>query len=837
MEKRAEGRSSYFGVRGRLLLAFFGISAFAVLAAAAAMYFFVAIGDVLDRITQERVPSALASLELSRQAERIVAAAPALLAATTPEQRDERARTITAEADRLGGFLADLRGGKIDPVALETIERAVAGLRSNLERLDDLVAKNLALAERKSQMVRGVHAANDATQRLLSPWVLITESRISELRASAENAALAGDARISVLVDLVEANWARERLQEAQLEASLINDTLLQAASAETPDRLSVLQFRQRHRMSALEKLGDGFDPKLRALLATQIDAFRGLAEGADSLPAARVKELELAELGAALLQENAELARGLTLAVERLVEGAKNDIEAAGREAQSAQRLSAGVLAAIVLLSLVSSTLIVWLYVGRNLIARVTALSDSMLAIAGGDLRARLPASGRDEIGRMAAALSVFRDTAVEVEEKNLRDIAEARQRLIDAIESISEGFSFYDKDDRLVLCNSRYREMLYPGLGDVVEPGASFESIIRDAAERGLVRDAEGRIEDWIEERMARHRDPQGAFLMRRGDGRWIEVTEHKISGGGTVAIYADITDKKSAELALLDEKRRTEEANKLVTEKNQMLESLSAKLSKYLAPQVYASIFRGQQSVEIATERKKLTVFFSDIAGFTEATESLESEELTSLLNRYLTEMSRIALDHGATIDKYIGDAIMLFFGDPETRGVKQDAVTCVKMAVAMQRRMRVLQSEWRDRGLEVPFQLRIGINTGFCTVGNFGSEDRMDYTIIGNEVNLAARLQAHAELGGIIMTHETYSLVKDVMPAEEGSPITLKGIAKPVRTYRVTGIYDGHADDGKIYRKEEDGVRLYVNLNEMDRAEAVKAIEKFLSEIER
>ena len=185
--------------------------------------------------------------------------------------------------------------------------------------------------------------------------------------------------------------------------------------------------------------------------------------------------------------------------------------------------------------------------------------------------------------------------------------------------------------------------------------------------------------------------------------------------------------------------------------LAEKNDMLEQLSTKLSKYLSPQVYNSIFTGRQEVAISATRKKLTIFFSDIADFTSTTESLESEELTALLNHYLTEMSRIALEHGATIDKYIGDAIVAFFGDPETRGARGDALACVKMAIAMQRRMHKLQLKWLERGTEKPFRLRIGINTGFCTVGNFGSEDRMDYTMIGNAVNLAARLQSHAEIG--------------------------------------------------------------------------------------
>jgi class 3 adenylate cyclase len=154
-----------------------------------------------------------------------------------------------------------------------------------------------------------------------------------------------------------------------------------------------------------------------------------------------------------------------------------------------------------------------------------------------------------------------------------------------------------------------------------------------------------------------------------------------------------------------------------------------------------------------------------------------------------------MSQIALERGATIDKYVGDSIMAFFGDPESKGVKEDAIACVRMAIAMQRRMRELYSEWLDMGLERPFQLRIGINTGYCTVGNFGSEDRMDYTIIGNEVNLAARLESLAEVGGILMAHETHSLVKDTVMAEEGDTLTVKGFAKPVPTFNLLALKEG------------------------------------------
>ena len=278
-----------------------------------------------------------------------------------------------------------------------------------------------------------------------------------------------------------------------------------------------------------------------------------------------------------------------------------------------------------------------------------------------------------------------------------------------------------------------------------------------------------------------------------------------------------------------------RELDEQKETLSEKNQMLEALSAKLSKYLSPQVYSSIFTGAQSVEIASQRKKLTVFFSDIAGFTETTEALESEELTDVLNHYLTEMSKIALEHGATIDKYVGDAILMFFGDPETKGVTADASGCVMMATEMQRRMHELEHEWRNRGLERPFQIRIGISTGFCTVGNFGSLDRMDYTIIGNQVNLAARLEAHAETGGILISHETYSLVRDLVMVEEQAPLAVKGFAKPVRSYKVAGIYDDLIGEGKVIRKKQDGLSVMVDLTRQDKSSAIQALEEVLAQL--
>jgi class 3 adenylate cyclase len=355
----------------------------------------------------------------------------------------------------------------------------------------------------------------------------------------------------------------------------------------------------------------------------------------------------------------------------------------------------------------------------------------------------------------------------------------------------------------------------------------------LIRKAVEQGLVADAKGREDDWIAERLAKHRQPGEAHVQCRADGRWIQINERKTAEGGTVAVYTNITEIKRAEEAIREAKRQADLANEIVSEQKRELEVLSTKLSKYLSPQVYSSIFTGERSVEIASNRKKLTIFFSDIADFTATTDDLESEELTGILNHYLTEMAKIALEHGATIDKYVGDAILAFFGDPATKGVREDAAACVAMAIAMQARMRELQAEWRDAGLEKPFELRIGINTGYCTVGNFGSEDRMDYTIIGSAVNLASRLQSYAEPGGILISHETYSLVKDIVVAEEQSPVQAKGFSKPVRNYKVIGGSDRLVSEQRIIREEQDGLKVILDMQKVDKENAVRMLENILA----
>ena len=197
------------------------------------------------------------------------------------------------------------------------------------------------------------------------------------------------------------------------------------------------------------------------------------------------------------------------------------------------------------------------------------------------------------------------------------------------------------------------------------------------------------------------------------------------------------------------------------------------------------------------------------------------------MTQLLNHYLTEMSAIAVAHGATIDKYVGDAIVIFFGDPETLGVKEDALACVTMAIAMRKRMKELESVWMEAGLENPLQCRMGVNTGVCTVGNFGSEDRMDYTIIGGGVNLAARLETACPPSEILISYETHAHVKDQIECQEEGQIQVKGISHPVTTHRVIDLYENLGEGKQPIRAKMPHVRLEVDVNLMSAKEKREA----------
>ncbi|MGH8530921.1 MAG: adenylate/guanylate cyclase domain-containing protein [Nevskiales bacterium] len=213
-------------------------------------------------------------------------------------------------------------------------------------------------------------------------------------------------------------------------------------------------------------------------------------------------------------------------------------------------------------------------------------------------------------------------------------------------------------------------------------------------------------------------------------------------------------------------------------------------SAKLiRRYVPSQLADKIIKGEHSEDSRPERAKLTIFFSDLVGFSEIAEEMEPEDLSRVLNEYFSEMTAIAQKHGGTVDELSGDAILIFFGAPVATNDKDHALRAVRMATDMQQAMGALNARWRAAGITEVLQVRMGINTGVVTIGNFGSPDRMKYAALGKHVNLAARIQAECEPGRVLISQSTWLLVSDQVQCTPKGETQFKGIAKPVMTYEL------------------------------------------------
>jgi len=218
-------------------------------------------------------------------------------------------------------------------------------------------------------------------------------------------------------------------------------------------------------------------------------------------------------------------------------------------------------------------------------------------------------------------------------------------------------------------------------------------------------------------------------------------------------------------------------------------QKVEELSRKYSSYLSPELVQGLRAGNISNEVSSRRRHLTIFFSDIQGFTAKSEIMSPESMTKGLNYYFESMAAIVTKYGGTLDKYIGDAVMVFFGDPESQGLEADALACVQMALEMQATIPQIQEAWKEMDIPETLRIRIGIATGSCTVGNFGSKSQLTYTILGPSVNLASRLESNGIVGGVVVAEETWNLVKNDFKGTALPPLQLKGISQPINAWSV------------------------------------------------
>jgi len=284
-----------------------------------------------------------------------------------------------------------------------------------------------------------------------------------------------------------------------------------------------------------------------------------------------------------------------------------------------------------------------------------------------------------------------------------------------------------------------------------------------------------------------------------------------------------------RKSLSVELERQKGIVQAAKEEAEKQQQLLQKASDRLSKYLSPQICEQIFSDIE-FDTGTGRKKLTIFFSDIVNFTSITESMEAEELSGFLNFYLTNMCEIALKYGGTIDKFIGDSVMIFFGDPQSKGPEQDALACCNMGLEMLAFVEKNEELFKEQfNFPEKLEIRIGVHSGVCSVGNFGSDQRLDYTVIGRAVNVAARLEQAAPKNSMLFSNSTKSLLGDTFQVSDSIEVKAKGIDRPIIGYILTNKISKRS----LVTVKEEGISLKFDPSIVDK----KEVDKFLLKIKQ
>ncbi|HSE92034.1 MAG TPA: PAS-domain containing protein, partial [Methylomirabilota bacterium] len=371
---------------------------------------------------------------------------------------------------------------------------------------------------------------------------------------------------------------------------------------------------------------------------------------------------------------------------------------------------------------------------------------------------------------------------------------------------------------------CNNRFKEM-YIVPQELLQPGRPYAHFLRYLAEHGYY--GEGDVDTLVARRVESLRNPSGkSFDDHAPDGRWFRILRRRVAAGGTVTVMTDVTEQKAAERDLLEATRRTEEANKLISDKNRMLEALyseirdknrqleeqtaqiaewnarletrvseqvaqigqMSKLTRFLSPKVSDLIMSGDVDDPLKTRRREITVVFVDLRGFTGFTETAEPEEVMGVLREYHAELGRAIVAYDGTIEHFAGDGVMILFNDPVP--VENHELQAIRMALMMRDSVAALSRGWKKRGYALGFG--VGIAGGYATIGTIGFEGRLDYGAIGTVTNLAARLCGEARDDQVLISPRIFSKVEAHIEAQPVGELSLKGFHRPVFAHNVLGV---------------------------------------------
>ena len=423
----------------------------------------------------------------------------------------------------------------------------------------------------------------------------------------------------------------------------------------------------------------------------------------------------------------------------------------------------------------------------------------------------------------RVAAGGTVTVMTDITEQKQVEADLADKEAQLHVALDNMPGALVYTDDELNIVFCNDRFKEM-YIVPQALLQPGRPYPEFLRYLAENGYY--GEGDTDALVASRVGSLRNPSAkSFEDHAPDGRWFRILRRRIAAGGTVTVMTDVTEQKVAERDLLEATRRTEEANKLITEKNRVLEALygeirdknrqleeqaaqiaewnarletrvteqvaqigqMSKLTRFLSPKVSDLIMSGDADDPLKTRRRDITVVFADLRGFTGFTETAEPEEVMSVLREYHAELGRAIMAYDGTIEHFAGDGVMILFNDPMP--VENHELQAIRMALLMRDSVAALARGWKKRGYVLGFG--VGIAGGYATIGTIGFEGRLDYGAIGTVTNLAARLCGEATDGQILISPRIFSKVEPHIKAEAVGELSLKGFHRPVFAHNVSG----------------------------------------------
>jgi class 3 adenylate cyclase/PAS domain-containing protein len=424
----------------------------------------------------------------------------------------------------------------------------------------------------------------------------------------------------------------------------------------------------------------------------------------------------------------------------------------------------------------------------------------------------------------RVAAGGAVTVMTDITEQRQAEHDLTVKEAQLHVALDNMPGALVYTDDELNIIFCNDRFKEM-YIVPPELLQPGRSYAAFLRYLAANGYY--GEGDVDAMVAQRVESLRDPaRRSFEDHAPDGRWFRILRRRVAAGGTVTVMTDVTEQKAAERDLREATRRTEEANKLITEKNRVLEALYAeirdknrrmeeqaaeiaewnarletrvaeqvaqigqmsKLTRFLSPKVSDLIMSGDADDPLKTRRREITVVFVDLRGFTGFTETAEPEEVMGVLREYHAALGRAIMAHDGTIEHFAGDGVMILFNDPMP--VENHELQAIRMSLIMRDSVATLARGWKKRGHALGFG--VGIAGGYATIGTIGFEGRLDYGAIGTVTNLAARLCGEANDGQILISPRIFSKVEAHVETEVVGELSLKGFHRPIFAHDVRGL---------------------------------------------